>query len=660
MQQMRMAIIGMGPRGLTVLERVLEHAQSLPASVHLRIDIYDDGACGEGSHRSKQPDHLLINTVASQVTIFPPTSRAGGAGGISLVEWAHSAGYRRHGDRFQCEAPDAGEPITQADHLPRSLLGEYLHWACQRIASMMPARISMIHHRQRVTDLIPWADAYRVVGANGQDLPADYVFLTTGHGHRQPTGEDRAFSEFIARCRSRNDFLSYFPTPYPIEALDQVPPAATVAIQGLGLTAHDVISALTLGRGGRYVRTPEQTRYEPSGLEPRMLLFSRNSLPFAARGINQKGLTGRHQAHFFTADAVNRLRQTVLAATGDPRLDFRADILPLVLKEMAYAYRCAVQRSESHTECPADGFEPTPQELQALESILWPLRRRSFASFAQFHGFVHALIKQDLLEAAKGNQSSPVKAATDVLRDTREALRAAVEYGGLTPDSHRFFVQDFNAATNRVAFGPPRQRNIEYLALWRAGLIDITGGPGAQVVADEGLARFRIEAPYPEGPQCSEADVLVVARLDAYSPLTDASPLTAQLLKRGLIRPFRNGDYHPCGIDITPAMHPRGIDGAAQDSIWVLGYPAEGAHFYTHALPRPLIASRQTEDAQRCVLEMFAAIARRSTHGNSPAQPVAEGTAPRVSPPHSFERAGPPREDDSCLRCHPGSLGNPA
>ena len=103
-----------------------------------------------------------------------------------------------------------------------------------------------------------------------------------------------------------------------------------------------------------------------------------------------------------------------------------------------------------------------------------------------------------------------------------------------------------------------------------------------------------------------------------------------------------------------------GIDGAAQDSIWVLGYPAEGAHFYTHALPRPLIASRQTEDAQRCVLEMFAAIARRSTHGNSPAQPVAEGTAPRVSPPHSFERAGPPREDDSCLRCHPGSLGNPA
>lgn len=640
MQQVRMAIIGMGPRGLTVLERVLEHADRLPASAHLQIDMYDDGVAGEGSHRSVQPDHLLINTVASQVTVFAPTSRAGGTGGISLVEWAHSAGYRRHGERFQCEAPDAGEPITQADHLPRSLLGEYLHWACQRIAGMMPAQISMLHHRQRVTDLIPWADAYRVICAEGQDRPADYVFLTTGHGYRQPTAEDRFFSEFVGRCGASNEHLSYFPTPYPVEALDRIPAAATVAIQGMGLTAHDVVSALTLGRDGRYVRSAGQLRYEPSGQEPRMLLFSRNSLPFAARGVNQKGLTGRHQARFFTADAVARLRQATLAAMGDSRLDFQATVLPLVLKEMAYAYRCAELRGEGHEECPVEGFEPTEDEMQALESILWPLKRRAFPSFDKFHAFVHAWIEQDLIEAAKGNLSSPVKAATDVLRDTREALRAAVEHGGLTPDSHRFFVQDFNAATNRVAFGPPRQRNIEYLALWQAGLIDIVGGPRSHVVADEGRARYRIEAPYPEGMQCSEADVLVVARLDAYSPLTDASPLTAQLLKRGLIRPFCNGDYHPSGIDITPLMHPIGADGSARENIWVLGYPAEGAHFYTHALPRPHIASRQTEDAQRCVLEMFSAISRQSAPGRGPSQTVAAGTAPRPPAPHPFLHGG--------------------
>lgn len=126
MQAIRMAIIGMGPRGLTVLERVLEHAHRLPAATPVRIDVYDDGVAGEGCHRSAQPDHLLINTVASQVTVFAPASKAGGQGGISLVEWAHGAGYRRHGNRFHREAPGSGVPITQADHLPRSLLGEYL------------------------------------------------------------------------------------------------------------------------------------------------------------------------------------------------------------------------------------------------------------------------------------------------------------------------------------------------------------------------------------------------------------------------------------------------------------------------------------------------------------------------------------------------------
>ncbi len=628
MQTIRMAIIGMGPRGLTVLERVLEHAHRLPAASRLQIDVYDDGVPGEGSHPSLQPDHLLINTVASQVTIFAPASRAGGPGGISLVEWAHGAGYRRHGDRFHRHASETGQPITQADHLPRSLLGEYLCWAYQRTVGMLPAHVSVDHRHQRVTDLLPQAEGYRVVCADGSARAADYVFLTTGHGHRRPTEEDRAFTDFAAHLAPRNASLSYFASPYPIEALDRIPPAATVAIQGLGLTAHDVVSALTLGRGGRYVLEQGQLRYRRCGREPRMLLFSRNSLPFAARGINQKGLTGRHQARFFTAAAVDRRRQEVLAATGDPRLDFEADVLPLILQEMAYAHRCARLRAEGAQEAPSEGFEPTRDELLALESILWPLRRQSFASFDAFHAFVHALMEEDLREAAKGNLSSAVKAATDVLRDTREALRAAVEHAGLTPDSHRFFVQEFNAATNRVAFGPPRQRNAEYLALRQAGLIDITGGPGARVVADRGLARFRIEADYPEGQRRSDADVLVIARLDAYSPLTDASALTAHLLQRGLIRPFHNGDYHPCGIDIDPSMHPIGANGAARHDIWVLGYPAEGPHFYTHALPRPHIPSRQTEDAQRCVLAMFSAIAQRLAPGADPRAQAAEQPIP--------------------------------
>ncbi|MFM0736487.1 FAD/NAD(P)-binding protein [Paraburkholderia xenovorans] len=631
MQATHIAIVGMGPRGLTVLERVLEHADRLPAGTRLLIDVFDEGECGEGVHRSRQPDHLLINTVASQVTMFAPSSVAGGADGISLVQWAHAAGYRRVGGRFVRGAGDRvgdgvgegsgepGAPITAADHLPRSLLGEYLAWFYRRIVDKLPPHVRVVHRRARVVDLVEREAKFEdgsnagfdVVLESGDTAHADYVFLTTGHGYRKPTDDDLAFSTFAERHAAHNENLAYFASPYPVEQLATISSSATVAVQGFGLTAHDVISSLTLGRGGRYVEENGKLRYLRSGNEPNLLLFSRNCLPFAARGTNQKGLTGRHLARFFTPEAVAARRRAVLAATGDPRIDFRTEVLPLVIREMAYAYRSA-QRCE---EVEVDGFEPTDEEVRAVETILWPLKDRRFESFAAFREFFDELFAADLREAFLGNLTSPVKAATDVLRDTREALRTAVEYGGLTPVSHRYFVEEFNAITNRVSFGPSKQRNLEYLALREAGLIDIAAGPGARVVADDAHARFRIQASYGERVEHSYADVLVTARLDPYSPLNDASPLSANLLARGLIRPYYNGDYHPGGIEIDAALHPVGAAGTVRRNLWAVGFLVEGPHFYTHALPRPRIASRQTHDAQRCVLELIAGIAAKQTSG---------------------------------------------
>jgi hypothetical protein len=607
MQLIKVAIIGMGPRGLTVLERMLEHAGTLPAGKRLQVEIFDRRPLGEGVHDSQQPDHLLINTVSSQVTMFAPSSLAGAGEGLSLVQWARLEGYRRIGNLFCRTNVDSSEPITDADHLPRSLLGEYLAWFYQHIAQKLPSHITLNPRPHHVIDLIPGHEGYDVVLENGEISQVDYAVMTTGHGNRQPTAQDQAFSAFAAQQAGKNPHLGYFPTPYPVQDLNAIAPQATVAIQGFGLTAHDVISALTLGRGGRYVEQQGQLKYLPSGEEPRLLLFSRNCLPFAARGINQKGLTGRHVGQFFTPAAMRAQREQVLARTGSPQLDFRHDVLPLIIKEMAYAYRIAA----AGQPVAAEGFVPSTEELEAINRILWPLDGQTFACQADYSRFFEALVRDDLEHAFKGNIGSPVKAATDVLRDTREALRVAVEFSGLTPDSHRFFVEQFNAITNRISFGPPKQRNVEYLALHDAGLIDIGGGPGAQVVMDAEHSQFRIDTHYPQHTEQRYADALVIARLDSYSPLSDGAALTKNLLARGLIQPYRNGDYHPGGLHIDVDLHPVGLQGTPEQRLWAIGYPVEGQHFYTHALPRPGIASRQTQDAQRCVLELWESISRQ-------------------------------------------------
>lgn len=600
MRTVRVAIVGMGPRGILVLERLLEHAHRIPADVQLEVIGFDPGECGHGTHSPKQPPHLLTNTVASQVTMYAPSSIALDTGGLSFLEWAKSIGYQL---RHECYSDvGASSGLSDADHLSRDLLGNYLIWTYRRIVDLLPRKVSLSHHRARVVDIVDHDDELSIIEENGNRCRVDFLFLTTGHGFRKPTAQDIQFAEFAKQQAHRNAKLRYLHSAYPVHVLDSISATATVAVQGFGLTAHDVISSLTLGRGGQYKRTNDGIRYIPSGREPRILLFSRTCLPFAARGINQKGLTGRHPAQFFTPDAVERQREIALGATGAPRIDFEKAVLPLILKEMAYAYRVA-QRPQSQVEL--EKFEPTLQEYAAIEDILWPLKERTFASRSAFKEFFYDLIESDLKEAERGNVSSPLKAATDALRDTRETLRAAVEHGGLTPESHRYFVEEFNAIVNRVSFGPPKQRNYELLALHASGILDVAGGPGAQVTIDMDKALYRVQASYGGEIHWDEADVLIIARLDSYSPLTDNAQLTKNLLQRGLIQPYRNGDYHPGGLDVDFNMHPIGRNGRPHRRIWANGFLVEGPHFYTHALPRPQIVSRQTKDADQCVCELI-------------------------------------------------------
>jgi hypothetical protein len=440
---------------------------------------------------------------------------------------------------------------------------------------------------------------------SGFQVPSDYVFVTTGHSRNNLTDEEawyRKFAQDHARYNSRLAFVRHV---YPLEQLVAIGRDATVAVQGIGLTAHDVIAELTVGRGGRYQDAGAGLRYLPAGGEPKLLLFSRNCLPAAARGVNQKGLAGRHQARFFTREAVRLLRAEALRARGSHQLDFDRELLPLLLREMGFAWRSA-----------RDGAAPEPASYQlgeaeraAIEALLFPLRGRSFAGPAEFAEFFATMMAEDLDQARLGNLGSPAKACADVLRDVRAVLQDVVEHAGLTPASHRKFLSVYNPAINRITFGPPRMRNEQLLALIGAGVLSVAAGPNTAVRIDEERSQFALHTRCGGGNVVQYADALVIARLDVYSPETDDTPLSRNLLRRGTIRPYYNGTFHPGGLDIDRGNHPRGRSGRICPNLWAVGYLAEGAHYYTHALPRPQLHSRQVLDAERCVAELFGMLA---------------------------------------------------
>jgi len=603
-------IVGLGPRGLSVLERIVYAAQRQPRTGELLIELVDPGECGQGTHCARQFRHLLTNTLATQVTIFPPDSAAGEKHGLSFGEWAKQAGYRRVGTGFHPVGESMGEPIGDQDYLPRYLLGEYFSAAFDRVVRALPPHVRIRHRRHRVSDIRRrGSNGFEVELENGHDFATDFVILTTGHGRRRPTRQDQELQAFVARHAHENELLGYFRSAYPVEQLERISPDATVAICGLGLTAHDVISQLTVGRGGRFHVEEGTLRYERSGREPHLLVYSRKCLPFSCRAINQKGPGGRYVARYFTAEAVAALRASAHRLRGSRQIDFVTEVLPLVMRDMAYARHMALADSP----LPPEHFELGAEERAAIEQILDPLKNRRFAGLEDFRSFFREFLVEDLAQAERGNLRSPVKAAADVLRDVRDVFRAAAEYGGFTSASHAVFIEDFVNTLNRIVFGPPRHRNAELLCLLDSGVIDLAGGPDSSTSGDSSRAKFVIESRFGTQVVRRMADVLIASRIDVFSPLEDDSTLMGNLLRRGLIRPYHNGDYHPGGIDIDRGNHVINVEGLREPRMWAVGYLVEGPHYYTQELPRPGSLSRLTLDAQQCVDGLFNALLRVQT-----------------------------------------------
>lgn len=617
MKRTSVTIIGMGPRGLSVFERLA--AAALARQLLLDIILIDPGECGVGVHGARQPQHLLINTLASQVTMFPApgaVEHAPVCATPSLTAWARQQGYRRVGQRYyRFDRGDGqgqgGDAITDGDYLPRSLLGEYLVWVCQQIAAALPAGVTLTHHRQRAADLRRQPDGGSVIELeSGYLVLSDFVFLTTGHGSNVPSDLDAWLAKFAQDHARYNSKLAFVRQVYPGEQLARIGAGARVAIQGLGLSAHDVIAELTVGRGGEFIEEAGGLRYIGSGREPRLTLCSRNCLPYAARGVNQKGLDGRHQPRHFTLDAVDALRRQALITRGSSQLDFDRELLPLLKREMGEVYRATPGAAAIDDD-------------SVFAELLFPLQARQFASLDYFQRYFRDWLRADLAEAQQGNLRSPAKAATDVLRDVRATLQAAIEHGGLTPASHRKFLNVYHPAINRAAFGPPLRRNQELLALLDAGVIALHAGPGSRIGIDQNDSTYVLSTKFAGGIEKQPVDVVVIARLDAFFPETETSLLIRNLLKRGLCRPYYNGVFHPGGIDINRAGQPLDAHGEVVTNMWALGYPVEGPHYYTHALPRPQMRSRQVLDADRCVAMLVAHLAdnpRRSGRRRSAAR----------------------------------------
>ncbi|MFE1449150.1 FAD/NAD(P)-binding protein [Streptomyces olivaceoviridis] len=487
----QLVIVGAGPRGTGLLERLAANAPELYAGPGLDIHLVDPHPPGGGRiWRQAQSPLLWMNSQAEDVTMFTDDTVAMAGPvreGPTLHEWA-----KLDGRTF----PD------------RQLQGRYLRWVYERAVADLPPNVTVHHHPHRAVRVDGPREGRQRVWLEGRPhpLPADLVILTLGHLDSELDAEQ---SELAAYAREHG--LVHLPPDFTADSdLSALAPGEPVLVRGFGLAFVDLMVLLTEGRGGRY----EGETYRPSGREPVLYVGSRRGVPYHSK-IGYDWTGDRPPLPRFLGPA--EVAELLARPAG---FDFRRDVWPLVEKELGFAHyhrlftahpgRTAMAWADFEEKYAAAGGPdetralvaaavPDPADRLDLTALDHPLDGVRYASHDDFQEGLRGYIEDDLRRRHDPAHSPDLGVFLGLLSVYGQLVRL----GDIGSWWHGFF--------SYLASGPPGPRLRQMLALSRAGLLRFVGA-GMAVTAEDGV--FRATSPTVPGFSV-EARALVEARLPA-------------------------------------------------------------------------------------------------------------------------------------------------
>ncbi|WP_446040061.1 FAD/NAD(P)-binding protein [Streptomyces sp. SID1121] len=656
----RICLVGAGPRGISVVERLCANAP-LPRWRGQRFAVHlVDPRADDGGHvwRTSQRAELLMNTVASQITMFADDSvecEGPVVPGPSLYEWAASLPGDGTGSREVAVSPvralapeirEEAKALGPDSYPTRRLYGHYLRWVLDRLRRTAPPNVTLTVHLATATALRDGPGGTQVaVLDDGTELPClDAVVLAQGHVPMGLTPQEEGFDRF-----ARRHGLLYYPPGNPADAdYDKIAPGQAVGVVGMGLTFFDVVALLTTGRGGTFERRGGRLVYRPSGREPLLYAGSRRGVPYHARGENEKGVSGRHEPLFLTPAVIEELRAR---HSGGAPLSFRRDLWPLVSREVRAVYyhalitreggpavaaaflaefvaltagAASVADADVNADVNADPGEPAlldrygvpPGSRWDWDLIERPYGTRRFTDSRDFGAWLAAHLRRDVEEAFLGNVSSPLKAALDVLRDLRNEIRLVVDHSGIRGTSYRDELRSWYTPLNAyLSIGPPARRIEELIALLEAGVVRVPG-PGVRVGTDGDGEGFVVRSTEIPGAPV-RVGALIEARLPEVDIRCTTDPLLRHLLSTGQCLPYRipDGDGTSYGTGgMTIARRPYHLVDSAHrphPRRFAFGIPTEAVHWVTAAGIRPGVNSVILSDSDAIARACLAAAEAR-------------------------------------------------
>ncbi|MFH8369316.1 FAD/NAD(P)-binding protein [Streptomyces sp. NPDC018031] len=609
-----LVVVGAGPRGTGLLERIAANAPLLwPGDRPLHIHLVDPHPPGPGRvWRHDQSPLLRMNSMAEDVTMFTDeTSTIDGPvrPGPSLAQWAagisggpgsapHSPGVPASPGRQAPPPPADPEVLAElrglrpTDFPTRRAQSAYLEWVFRRVLTELPRTVSVEWHRTTATAVTGPPDGPQRVRLAGRAAPltADLVVLAQGHLGASPGGGHARLAEF-ARRHGRFHLPPEFSSDADLSGLRG---GEHVILRGFGLAFVDLVVLLTEGRGGSYHTEADGTLgYRPSGREPVIHVGSRRGVPYHSKTRYRLRGPRPPLPRYFGPDAVD-----ALLAEGRP-LDLRRDLWPLMAKETAFGhyhelfhahperttlawpeflarFDAADWRSDAMAALVAAAV-PDPADRLDLEALDRPLAGLAFRSPEAFQEHLRDHIARDVARREDPEYSADL-GAFHALLSVYGQLPRAVASGRLTARSlaegidgwwHGFF--------SFLASGPPGFRLRQLLALSRAGVVHFLGA-GLEVGTDEATGTFTATSPTVPGHT-----VTATALVEAYLPRPSLDRTEDPLLRRL----YRAGGLTEEVVADATHVHRSGLLEVAPDDSRVVDPTAGGPHPRRIALGAP-------------------------------------------------------------------------
>ncbi|MCS6712435.1 FAD/NAD(P)-binding protein [Brachybacterium sp. EF45031] len=538
-----LAVVGMGPRGTSVVERLVA-ASTLPTwqgSVDLHV-IDPQVGLGGAVWRADQGDVLLMNTATQQTTNYPDESVT------PQLPVLHTDTLADH---------LAADGFAPADIAPRARYGTYLaHVLEQAEADADPQRLRIHRHRATAVDVTGEPDGTQLVHLeDGRRLAVDAVALCLGHlatalGPRSLQYAEAATAHGLLHIGPAN--------PLDVD-YGSLLGRRRVAVQGMGLNFYDAIGGLVTAAGGRFEEAPDAPsglRYLPGGGEPQLVVGSRSGMVYRPKPDLRPDLPAPYEPTVLTSERVLSL------AVRPSGVDHERDVMPLMYAELRTALR-------------AHGFEALA-EGDALERILFPLGRRS-AGVDDAHRRTRDVLRRSLVAATMPDPAWVL--IFRVLTALRIQVNRLQDLGAYTTESLRRDIDGhLRNAFASWASGPPVIRARQVLALEEAGLVRFTG-PGQRLAIEDGAFVVRT-AVDPEEYRC---DGLLEAHLPGVDLVAYTSRLMTAWRDRGEVQRDEwasrgAGTRIPTGSIAVDALYaPVAADGRVFSRRYLLGVPVSTA-----------------------------------------------------------------------------------